>query len=499
MPRKKLFFYSIIAFTTITILFFGKCLIELNPDLGWHIRMGDYILRHGVPSTDPLSYSMTHFPFIDHEWLSNVLLALLFPFIGTTGLSFLFASLTSVILFLQYYIAKEKSSGLLVCILAAGILLSFVGIRPQIFTWFFFLTLLIILHSTKSWQRWKFFLPIIFLLWTNLHGGFALGIAILFFASLMHLFKKGSYPGIIKVLILSLLATGATPYGFRIWEEIWRQMTDTQLHWAIYEWMPPIFFTNFPFFALLIISVPFIVIFRKQLQSSFVFIFIILLVSSLSSMRHIPLWTILTLILLNDCFNLFMHQISQSSFGLKQIPKIYIFSTIGIIILFILQTVLTFKHASALSETNYYPKQAINFIRTHPYPGNIFTQYTWGGYLDWKLPEKKVFIDGRMPSWRWDKQYPAESSDAFAEYRLFMQGRIPFISFTKRYSITRLLLPVNQPPPPDKNIRALPAWIRSLLEQYLFIDLLQTAKKEGWQSVYSDSKAIILQKPYNKI
>ncbi|MBI3559155.1 hypothetical protein HY085_02055 [Candidatus Gottesmanbacteria bacterium] len=33
-------------------------------------------------------------------------------------------------------------------------------------------------------------------------------------------------------------------------------------------------------------------------------------------------------------------------------------------------------------------------------PGNIFNTYEWGGYLVWKLPDNKIFVDGRMPAWQ---------------------------------------------------------------------------------------------------
>lgn len=52
-----------------------------------------------------------------------------------------------------------------------------------------------------------------------------------------------------------------------------------------------------------------------------------------------------------------------------------------------------------------YPCQAIKMLEGKT--GNIFNTYEWGGYLIWKLPKMKVFVDGRMPAWKDDfGRYP---------------------------------------------------------------------------------------------
>src|SRR3990167_10696773 len=69
----------------------------LDPDFGWHVRMGNYILANGIPQTDPLSYTMPNFPFIDHEWLTNVLMAVGYERLGMAGLAGGFAGLTPLV------------------------------------------------------------------------------------------------------------------------------------------------------------------------------------------------------------------------------------------------------------------------------------------------------------------------------------------------------------------------------------------------------------------
>src|SRR5204863_33846 len=48
-----------------------------------------------------------------------------------------------------------------------------------------------------------------------------------------------------------------------------------------------------------------------------------------------------------------------------------------------------------LTDDAYFPHGAVEFLRQNPLPGRLFHLYTWGGYLMYWLPERKVFIDGR--------------------------------------------------------------------------------------------------------
>jgi hypothetical protein len=63
------------------------------------------------------------------------------------------------------------------------------------------------------------------------------------------------------------------------------------------------------------------------------------------------------------------------------------------------QTVPKALSVEKLAE-NSYPWEAVEYLKKHPFSGNMLNEYNWGGFLIWQYPEKKVFIDGRMPSWR---------------------------------------------------------------------------------------------------
>src|ERR1700676_547839 len=63
-----------------------------DPDLWWHLRTGQLILQnHALFHTDPYSFTRFGQPWINHEWLSEVLLFGLYRVAGFGGLTVAFA------------------------------------------------------------------------------------------------------------------------------------------------------------------------------------------------------------------------------------------------------------------------------------------------------------------------------------------------------------------------------------------------------------------------
>src|SRR3990167_97454 len=86
-PKQFPRLFIIIFLGALLASFWYKAAIFLDPDFGWEMRMGQYILAHGIPYTDPLSYTMPSYPIIAHYWLSSILIAKLYPVIGYAGLA----------------------------------------------------------------------------------------------------------------------------------------------------------------------------------------------------------------------------------------------------------------------------------------------------------------------------------------------------------------------------------------------------------------------------
>lgn len=146
-----------------------------------------------------------------------------------------------------------------------------------------------------------------------------------------------------------------------------------------------------------------------------------------------------------------------------------------------------------------YPDKAIAYAKAHRSEGQLFSTYNWGGYLIWQYPSKKVFIDGRMPSWRWNENIPTESNYAFVDYQQFLDGETPFETVTNKYNIDMLLIPAIS----EEQQNALEDMLANFAINVLHLPLkkdvgitkiVEGAKKAGWVIVYQDDMAVIYQK-----
>ncbi len=467
---------------------FIKGLIFLDPDFGWHLKEGQLILQSGIQATDPFSYTMPSYAFIDHEWLINILMYLVYSSFGIYVLSGIFASISTLAL---YFLIPEKNKHFVFIplFLAGTIVLGFSGVRTQEITWLFFALILKIIFDKNLWAKWKYFIPLIFLPWVNLHGGFAVGIAILFVFSVFTSFKnKKLNMDSIKVLFLSFLASLINPYGVRIWHEIWMQVSDNTLHLYISEWTPGVFYFDVSFCILFALSFSLIFVYRKKLSFEKIGIYSVLLLMAISSARHIPLWAIAAVFITSDGLFLFWEQVKKNRENIYRFEKIKKILMVVFFAVFLYELGYVFVVSNNL---NSYPINAVNVLNKQNIKGNLFAPYDVGGYLIWKFPNHKVFIDGRMPSWRRIGNYYNESNYAFKDYLKMISDDNFFKEEIKKYNITYILFPK---PRASKNsiIDEADNFLRRLV--YKNIDghiLYEDLSKFGFIKIYSDKKFVI--------
>ncbi|MGI8420556.1 MAG: hypothetical protein ACR2LN_08035 [Candidatus Levyibacteriota bacterium] len=491
----------VLLFVLIFVAFLLRGIAVPDPDFGWHIRAGSDILYNGIPYTDPFSYSMPSYPFVDHEWLTNVIWANTFNKLGLLPLLLLSTFFAVGSLLLQASIVEKKWVSILL-FLAGGTLFEFVGVRTQLITWFFLSFLLCVLWQKKLWQRWKYFLPFLFFLWANLHGGFGIGIGVLGIVLVGRIWEeKKLVKERMVILGLCILATLINPFGIRLWGEFLMQLTDTQIRGTIAEWYPAIYFTNIAFWIYFSLSVFFIVRYRRHYTLTELFLYFFLLIEGLLSMRNIPLWIIASFALTMRGFSLLEKDAVKHKYGKKRLVTAYKGFFIIALIFFLPQVAFFFYGTYVLKINQHlYPRDAVIYIGQHVPEEQIFSSYDWGGYLDWQLPQKKVFIDGRMPSWRWQANKKGESNYAFDDYRKVLKGKITFGAFTDKYHISTLLVPVGDLTQPSMKLFGITFSKNSFLSkiflsEFSFYGVIQQVRNMGWREVYCDKTAAIFEKP----
>lgn len=488
---------GIIFLVIVFLVFWVKGTVYLDPDLGFRLRTGEIILSDGFPETDPYSYTMPSFPYVEHAWLVATAWALTYPLIGKVGLSLVSSAIAIGAILISVSRVSLKniwSFGLPPFLLAISVVLPFSGVRAQVFSWLMMSTLLLVVFNARNLKKWRPFLPFFFLLWANLHGSFVAGLSVLFFVLIIRTLRKRKVETKnAVVLALSVLATFINPYGAGAWREALSSVADRSLQWQIAEWMPALLMIDFSFIALSVLSFLLVFRYRKKFKAEEVGIFIVVLLQALLSRRHIPLWVIVAVPMTISGLSFFYQEVRKIKKAIPRFRRVYLFAWVGSLVILIFQSFFSIKNASFLSEERFYPGKAVEFIKANLPSGEIFSKYGWGGYLIWELPEKKVFIDGRMPSWRWRVHPPDESSAAFDEYGSILGGEVNYKKSFDKYGVDTVLWPQNRP---ISLLRQLSERIAGLLKKPTReFNLLNEIEKDGWEKVYEDSVSFIYKRP----
>jgi hypothetical protein len=154
-------------------------------DTGWHIRAGQWMLAHGrVPQHDLFSFSRAGAPWFAWEWLTDVLYAALYNLAGFKALTLFAAAQVALFaaMLLRMTLARGAQVGLalLVTFLAVGACTIHYFARPHLATLLLvpIFAYLLDRHTTRP-DRMLWLLVPLTALWTNLHGGFLAGLAMI--------------------------------------------------------------------------------------------------------------------------------------------------------------------------------------------------------------------------------------------------------------------------------------------------------------------------------
>ena len=483
------------------LIFFQVTATRLDPDLGWHLRVGEEILESGeAPRFDTFSHTMPGHAWIDHEWLADAALA----FLEQNDLWLVAVIVFTLLAALPFAVWLWRISTVwefLVLALAAALMVNHIGVRAQIITFFLFFLILEILQKRQRFAFW--FLPLLFLAWVNLHGGFILGLAVL---GIFVVFTDQRLKGSI-VLGASFALTFANPYTWQIYQEIFSVLSSSDTARYIAEWqsalVQPAMKSSTTVAVFLIVGqLSFVAMFlwfswhyRRRYSLPLLVTAVLLFFGYMKSLRNGPLFFVAALPVLAQGAALLREEVARlrqgHEFTSRDLTVFKLFKLSAAV--FILAFAFLLMWSPGLSRG--YPVAAVNYLRASMTPdeiGNLFNDYAWGGYLIQNLPSVKVFIDGRMPHWVDENGY-----SAMAEYTsVFYPPRgadTRFFEVAAEHSIQTILIRAAKCEETEFSTRAF-FWTYS--QKLAEIPCLIQAKAAltGWETVYKDRTAVILRK-----
>jgi hypothetical protein len=393
MEQKKILPNHLIYFFLLASVFILSVFPITDNDVWWHLKTGEFIVKHGlIPRTDIFSFTIYGKPWVTFEWLSQVVLYLVFSVSGLTGLTLFKASLAASIFALLIKRSHGAKQLLVFGLCALGFLAMRDGFRerPQLFT-YFFCALYPLLAERKT--RFSLFaLPALQLVWVNMHGAASLlgfGLICIYFFFEKELDVKT------RLLVIGLMATAMfiNPNGYKVFSYAYQFFTEG-FNKLILEYQPPRFSSNyFPFFITILAALLSLKA-RKNLRDPI--IVTIFAGSSFLAVRNIPVFVAVCLPIIINNYDTMLNK--SESLKIEKFPRALLWGFLLSAALFLvsLKTDVPGKYRFGFGD-GHKARFASNFLRQLTIKGNIFNDYDLGGYLIWsQWPQSRVFIDGRL-------------------------------------------------------------------------------------------------------
>ena len=493
--RLHTYFGWIAIFVLFGLIIFSANIEVKDFDLWLHFATGRYILaNHVIPQVDVLSCTMSGKPWINHEWLFQLIVYPLYTAFGADGLISLQVFLVTITFLLLLFLGYQHERLLLLNVVLLGVFLVYevrLTHRPDLFSLFFFVLYFyfLSLHLDK-----KGLVPLLFVmqvLWTNIHGFFILGPLMVLLGIMAEGIKRhvrlpwewnqvgrlndAEYQRLKEIFLFLLAACLINPsgleglvYPLRV---IFSASGDAQVFFEqIIELQRPLSWGTlfslqlYPIYKFLLFfsALTFVVNYRKVDINAFL-LWLVFLLISLSAVRNIVFFALTAyfVILANLQYISFAEIFSVE---LRNKKWIYYFSILGHVLLIFwminfimaqsLRGYFDFKMYERKSEfggmtLRNHPDQAVDFLVENKIKGNFFNDFNSGAYLLGRAhPDIKVFIDGRTELY---------GPNFFNRYRRIWDSgdKTVFENAVQQYQLTGVFLESVRKPVPEKLMRYL--------------------------------------------
>jgi hypothetical protein len=414
-------------------------------DLGRHLKNGQLVVaNHLIANTNLFSYIYPDYPFINHHWGSGVVFYLIQRYLGFSGLSLAFIALSAVTLLVFLNVATRYSSFAVaapIAVIVLPILMTRDEMRPELFSYLFsglFLQLLWDYKYGRLGFRSLFILPILEVLWVNLHIYFFIGIFLVgayLFESLVVLFfgknqqnARDQVKGLAVILLLTIGAACLNPagisgaiYPFLILNEygfpVIENYSVAGILRAGYNFLPLIYFL----IILGLVSLSWVYAAIKNRSSLSLGNFLLsafFFAMAWSAIRNFAFFAYFALPLAAVNLKNVLGEEGRTSSSPSILKVSAALAGIALVLIIINPAYFVSSNRGrvgiGLEEAN---SAAAEFFRKEKIQGPIFNNFDLAGYLVYHLyPEQRVFVDNRPEAYPaaffTDVYFPMQSDEA---------------------------------------------------------------------------------------
>ena len=390
-------------------------LCVIDNDIWWHLKVGDWILEHfAVPHTGILSRTAADRPWVAYSWGYEVLMSLAYRWGGILGIGLYGTFLTIAVAFAIFWMLRRLSRRFWPALLLAAVTcwaFLFYGMpRPVYFSITLFCVVLALLLEANRTGRIEplYWLPLIFLVWANLHIQFIYGLFLVGLLMATTVAQRvasswGIAPGFVQppslpalpmigVFAACAVATLIGPNFYHPYVAI-LEYSKARFTYAVIIELQPLNFRGWGHYVELALTAFgfYAVGWRKKID---LFKLTLLTICSVIAYRTLrDAWFIA--IPAAACIADFPAPEGERDLPLNWMESLGVAVAV-LVLLFVIARGTDFNTREIdRAISNSYPVNAVNFLRRNPQPGPLYNNLGWGGFLMWYMPDYPVAVDGR--------------------------------------------------------------------------------------------------------
>lgn len=435
IKENKYFNYALLALFAIFIILFTTFKISGDDDVFWHLATGRHIIETGsVPSQDIFGFTTEGQEWMPFEWGWDVITYGLYQIGGYDAISVLRTIIFLLIFGITYFILKRFKVSFNISLLIMG-LMAF-GIidrltpRPHIMSFLFFMLLLLIITDYKYFRhnyKVLYFIPLIFLLWANIHMGIIAGMFLLGIFVVSEIinynkklksedYKVSTKPELMRLLLIvlaSFLVMFINPNSFQTYIYAYDH-TQMKMLETINEWRSPfdemysgsfvtIIYKIFLFSGLLVLYYAF------KKKDWFIGLLVVgFAFYSVRAVRFTVDYIIITAVFLALSIDYILSLMKSRGFK-EQVLKGPVLKVLyGVFLIYCVfrlpsdklyfENLRYYRIYGLGVDNDFIPVDMFEFMKEHNIPargGNVFNHFGTGGFFVWNFPGEKNFIDSR--------------------------------------------------------------------------------------------------------
>ncbi|HSP65670.1 MAG TPA: hypothetical protein VLO10_05720, partial [Candidatus Deferrimicrobium sp.] len=377
-----------------------------DSDVWWHLAIGHYIGAHGIPAVEPFSFLHAANPWVGQQWLYEVTLAHVVD-AGGPGLASLLmgvvASAALLLAALSVPPARRPAGPVMAAAMVFGAVVAaqLLGVRGQVVSLFGAALVLYILSRWRQGSaRVLLAMPVVFVIWANIHAGFLIGLGIAVLALVVVRGVERRHRLLLGAAIAtSALATLLNPAGPGLWGYVAATFTDPTITGVVTEWQSP----NFHDVLLRLFEADAILLVIAWVLAPERDLFDVVLAAgafaaSLQAQRNVSLFALVAApqLAVYSAAAWSAHRARlprlRATVRLRPPPRWFGAALLAVVVAATAAVVapqLSAGKAATYEATNE-PKAAADYAAVHLAGHRLYTIDTWGGYLAERFPHGRV-------------------------------------------------------------------------------------------------------------